>query len=118
MVHQVSAKPCYLISVRLLLKVSYFTSPYGVPFEVNIPNPIKYTRTFTLEDGQQEKVEILYTSFGPCNMDIRDFTLSAFGIPEPDFGEHQTSPVRYLLATIAVLMIIVALWRMYLKRGE
>jgi len=46
------------------------------------------------------------------------FTLSHYGIPEPDFGERRISPVRYLLLGIGILMVAFALWQMYRKRRE
>jgi hypothetical protein len=46
------------------------------------------------------------------------FTLSHYGIPEPDFGERRTNRVRYILIGLGAIMIAIALWRMIQKRRE
>jgi len=48
-----------------------------------------------------------------------EFTLSHYGFPEPDFpdfGERRPSRTQYVLAAIGVIMIVIALWRMYQTR--
>ena len=46
------------------------------------------------------------------------FTLSGYGIHEPDFGERQISPIRYVLMAIGILLVVFALWRMYWQHRE
>ena len=48
----------------------------------------------------------------------KEFTLSHYSLPEPDFGERRTSRFRYALMIIGSLMVIFALWRMYCERKE
>jgi hypothetical protein len=47
------------------------------------------------------------------------FTLSHYGLPEPDFdNSRRTNRVRYVLMGIGALLIGIALWKMYKKRRE
>jgi hypothetical protein len=53
------------------------------------------------------------------NASIKNFTLSNYGFPEPDFdNSRHTNRVRYILMGLGVIMIGIALWRMYKKRHE
>jgi hypothetical protein len=45
-----------------------------------------------------------------------EFTLSHYGLSEPNFGESRVKTFRYILATIGALMIAYALWRMSRNR--
>ncbi len=49
-------------------------------------------------------------------MGTTTFTLSHFGLPEPDFGERRVSRFRYILMAVGGLLIVIALWKMYNKR--
>ena len=49
---------------------------------------------------------------------FKKFTLSHYGLPEPDFGERRSSPFRYILMSIGALMIAYALWRIYRERKK
>jgi len=46
------------------------------------------------------------------------FTLSGYGLPEPDFDEPKTDWFRNTLVIISVLLIAIALWRMWRNRKE
>jgi hypothetical protein len=46
------------------------------------------------------------------------FTLSHYGLPEPDFGERRTNRVRYIIIGIGILMMAISAWRMIQKRRE
>jgi len=47
------------------------------------------------------------------------FTLSHYGLPEPDFGEHSPSRNRcILLVIIGVFLVTIGVWRMYKKCRE
>ena len=54
-------------------------------------------------------------SFGNDLAD-REFTLSHYGFPEPDFGERHASPIRYALTVIGMLIVVYALWRLNRRR--
>ena len=59
-------------------------------------------------------IEISDVDFTPAA--DQEFTLSAYGFPEPDFGERRANRFRYILMAIGSLMVIFALWQMYQKR--
>jgi hypothetical protein len=49
----------------------------------------------------------------------RGFSLSHYGLPEPDFDNSQRiNRVRYIFIGLGAIMIIIALWRMVQKRHE
>jgi hypothetical protein len=51
------------------------------------------------------------------NIDSRIFTLSHYGIPEPDFdNSRRTNRVRYIFMGLGAIMIGIALWRIIQKR--
>jgi hypothetical protein len=51
--------------------------------------------------------------------DIKRFTLSHYGLPEPDFdNSRRTDRVRYILIGLGAILIVIALWRMIQKRRE
>jgi hypothetical protein len=47
-----------------------------------------------------------------------EFTLSHYGLPEPDFGERRTNRVRYIVIGIGILMMIIGAWRMIQERRK
>jgi hypothetical protein len=48
----------------------------------------------------------------------KNFLLSHYGFPEPDFTNHRVNRVRYILITIGVLLIICSLYKMYRERKK
>jgi hypothetical protein len=51
--------------------------------------------------------------------DSSRFTLSHYGLPEPDFdGSRRVRPLRYVFIIMGLLLISIALWKMYRKRQE
>jgi hypothetical protein len=48
--------------------------------------------------------------------DLKRFTLSYYGLPEPDFGERRTNRVRYIIMGIGILMMVIGTWRIIQKR--
>jgi len=48
--------------------------------------------------------------------DPKRFTLSAFGLPEPDFGPRRMSLFRIVMMSLGGILVLLALWLMYLKR--
>lgn len=50
--------------------------------------------------------------------DDKRFTLSAFGLPEPDFSERRPSRIRFILMFLGAALIGTGLWQMYKKRQE
>jgi hypothetical protein len=46
------------------------------------------------------------------------FTLSHYGLPEPDFGERRTNRVRYIIMGLGLLMMIIGAWRMIRERRK
>ena len=97
---------------RCVCKVGYYE-----PDKTGIPIPQSYTRVFKIKE-MQEIVDISYSSFGSCDMNMVDFTLSGYGLPEPDFNERRINRFRYFLMGTGCLMIIIALWQMHRKRKE
>ena|GEM_PF-5093542 len=95
--------------------LEYSETEGGVPYVVRI-------LTYASDTGHGRKelpasiFEVLDIDFTP--VPDREFTLSHYGFPEPNFGDRRPSPVRYTLMVIGMLMIAYALWRMYKKRNE
>jgi hypothetical protein len=62
--------------------------------------------------------EITY-DFQPLqNVESNRFTLSYYGIPEPDFGERRTNRVRYILIGLGLLLITIGAYRLIRMRNE
>ena len=89
--------------------------------ESGVPYVVEMARHYS-SDGYGKKSfpvivsKVLDIDFTP--VPDREFTLSHYGFPEPNFGDRRPSPVRYALMVIGMLMIAYALWRMYKKRNE
>ena len=49
---------------------------------------------------------------------FEEFTLSHYGLPEPDFGDHRPNRMRYIIMAVGLLMIGIGAWRMIQKRRE
>jgi len=100
------------------VKLDYDTETYRVPLPKNY-----YSKTSYKFFDNNPPVGVLVTE---RKFDLREtapnsfknFTLSGYGLPEPDFGERRASPFRYTLLLIWGLIIAYALWRMYRKRKE
>ncbi len=53
---------------------------------------------------------------GPCTLDEKAFTLSHFGLSEPDFDESHPNRIRFILVVLGIFMILSATYRIYQKR--
>ena len=69
-------------------------------------NDITFTSTLDYNNVQ-------YRSIPPSR-----FTLSHYGLPEPDFGESRPNRIRCILMTLGGILILLAGWQMYQKRRD
>ncbi len=51
-----------------------------------------------------------------CKFDKKMFTLSHFGLPEPDFGEGRVNRLRILTSLVGCVVILLSLYKIYQKR--
>ncbi|MDR1925270.1 MAG: hypothetical protein LBQ66_12945 [Planctomycetaceae bacterium] len=82
-------------------------------YEENIPLISEYTMEY-VKTGYKE-VYSFDLSLNPVQ-NSRRFTLSHYGIPEPDFGERRINRIRYVLLGLGMLLIVIAVWRTIRKR--
>ncbi len=68
--------------------------------------------------GQDYRMEWTYSWKQNINVADKEFTLSHYGLPEPDFGERRTNRFRFILIAAGLILISIALWQMYQKRKE
>jgi len=100
------------------------------PYTVNWKNEYDFT-SFAVPVLRKRSLESFYVDGRPKlrrdnvydyqlfeNSSRKNFTLSDYGLPEPDFGERRVNRVRYTLMIVGSLMIVIALWQMYQKRKE
>ena len=52
------------------------------------------------------------------NLDNSRFTLSHYGLPEPDFGEARPNRIRYIMMVFGGFLVAIAVWQMVQKRRE
>jgi hypothetical protein len=52
------------------------------------------------------------------NFPQSEFTLSHYGLPEPDFGERRINRIRYIIMGVGLLLIGWGLWRLIQKQRE
>jgi hypothetical protein len=52
------------------------------------------------------------------NLERSRFTLSHYGLPEPDFGERRTNRIRYIIMGLGLLLIGWGLWRLIQKQRK
>lgn len=86
-----------------------------------IPLPKKYRRVsqYDFKDDQIKgtlETNIEYDLRETNPKDAKRFTLSAFGLPEPDFGGRRMSLLRIVLMVVGAILIATGAWQMYQKR--
>jgi hypothetical protein len=100
------------------VKITYDTETYRTPL------PKRYY-VFTEHNNYSSGTRIQNTSELLEEFDLREtkpknvkrFTLSAYGLPEPDFdNSRRTNRVRYILMGLGAILILIALWRIIQKR--
>ena len=57
-----------------------------------------------------------YTWKEGCTFDKKMFTLSHFGLDEPDFGEGRVNRLRIIMSLLGALLIVSALYKIYQSR--
>jgi len=85
----------------------------GREFPVLVSKSVKTT----LGDGKFYEDTYSYSLLAEM-MDPAMFTLSYYGLPEPDFGERRVGWFRIATMIIGVSLIAFALWQMHLKRRK
>jgi hypothetical protein len=102
------------------IKITYDTETYKTPL------PKSYY-VFTEYNDYKNGIRTQNTSEQIQNFnlhetkpkDIKRFTLSAYGLPEPDFdNSRRTNRVRYILIGLGAIMISIALWQMIQKNRK
>jgi hypothetical protein len=89
---------------------------YSVDAE-SFPLPISYTSTQTLFDGSSFVMQFSFENLRPTNpKDIKRFTLSHYGLREPDFGDQLVSRSRYIIIVLGLLLIGLGLLSAIIKR--
>ena len=73
----------------------------------NPPHLVGHTYTLKRQSGQKITWSTKIHDYTSCSLGPEDFTLSAFGLPEP--GTKPRTPLRYGLMAVGVLMIAIAL---------
>jgi hypothetical protein len=94
------------------IQPEYHTTKEGVSY-ISI---IKTYRKYADNISPVYIAKVGTVSFVPNNEKI--FTLSHYGLPEPDFGERRTNRVRYMIIGIGILMMIIGAWRMIRERRK
>jgi hypothetical protein len=101
------------------LKIDYDLETYRASLPKNF-----YRKEINCEYIEEKEDRNIYEAIQQFDLretnpkDYKRFTLSHYGLPEPDFGEQRPNRVRYTLMVIGILMIVIALWQMYQKRKE
>lgn len=99
------------------IKLSYDLDKYKIPL------PKDYHATIESQDNNGsnrntiENIQQFYLKETNPKSSKR-FTLSAFGLPEPFFGEQRVNRIRYAFMSLGGILIVLALWQMYKKREE
>jgi hypothetical protein len=85
----------------------------------NFPYLKKHKRVINGIEYNNFTIETICTKFIPVeNLPDSRFTLSHYGLPEPDFGERRTNRIRYIIIGIGILMMAIGAWRMIQKRRK
>ena len=85
-------------------------------YETTSPIPFLKTLEKIVSENITEKYDFQYFDANDINESC--FTLSHYGLPEPDFGDRKTNRIRYIIMAVGLLMIGVGAWRMIQKRRE
>lgn len=102
---------------RIETECKFDTTTYRVPL------PVHYKVREQLRDSERN---LALTSEMTIDFDLREtnpkdmkrFTLSAFGLPEPDFEPRRMSLFRIVMMALGGIIIFVALWRVWSERKE
>jgi hypothetical protein len=97
------------------IECEYDYSTYKVP----LPKKYKKINHYDFKDDKMKGVFETYTDFDLRETNPKDkkrFTLSAFGIPEPEFEPQRISRFRFFLMLFGGALTLFALWRMYKNR--
>jgi hypothetical protein len=97
----------------------YETTTIDCTYDENIlsvPILVTYKEVSDMNDGSVFKAIHSYENIKSCTSGASRFTLSHYGLPEPDFGESRHNRIRYAIMSLGVLLIMIGLWRMYKKR--
>lgn len=95
------------------LQCFYDMETYRVPLPKTFSHKLS-----TKEKGVTVEEERIFDLKETNPKDNSRFTLSAYGLPEPDFGGHRPSRLRYIIFGIGLLMLVIGAWRMIHKRRE
>jgi len=95
----------------------YDTQTYKVP----LPRRYKLVDQYNWQDESlkgvlETRIDFDLRETNPKNP--KRFTLSAYGLPEPDFGPRRMSLFRIAMMALGGLMILIALWRMIMGREK
>ena len=101
------------------LNIDYDTKVYRTPL------PKNYHKKSTIRENVDRKEEKTIVEVVQ-QFDLREtnpknnkrFTLSNFGLPEPDFGDRRPNRIRYIMMVFGGLLIAIAVWQMSRKRKE
>jgi hypothetical protein len=102
---------------RIETECEFDTTTYRVPL------PVHYTQKTQFSDSETRNslnLELLLDfDLRETNpKDTKRFTLSAFGLPEPDFGQRRMSLSRIVMMALGGIMVFYALWKMWFERKE
>ena len=80
---------------------------------------LKRRTTVSFESNITQRNETIFKNFSIINgFPTTRFTLSHYGLPEPDFGERRTNRIRYIIMAVGLLLIGIGAWRLIQKRRE
>jgi hypothetical protein len=84
-----------------------------------IPLLVKQQIKIEGSNGKKCTIETLRNNLKKTSVPFSYFTLSHYGLPEPDFdNSRHINRVRYILMGLGTIMILIALWRIIQKRRE
>jgi len=101
------------------VECEYDCNTYRVPLPKKYKLITRYDYFIGDEECRKQGVVETYIDFDLRETNPKDpkrFTLSAFGLPEPDFGPRRMSLFRIVMMSLGGIMVLLALWLMYLKR--
>jgi hypothetical protein len=118
-----STKFCLITKAHLTCFYGQSKKTISIDCKYNIDNelfpfPTSYISTQNLFDGSPFVMKFSFANLCPTNIkDLKRFTLSHYGLPEPDFdNSRRTNRVRYILMGLGAILILIALWRIIQKR--
>jgi hypothetical protein len=100
------------------VKITYDTEIYRTPLPKSyyvFSEHNDYKNGTWIKNTSEQILEFDLRETNPKN--VKRFTLSAYGLPEPDFdNSRRTNRVRYILMGLGAILILIALWRIIQKR--